>query len=138
MGGLKDKIRTTWGTMLVGTVAIAGFPPLAGFFSKDEILWKAFASERGHWLLWLVGAVAAGMTSFYMFRMMFLTFYGKSRMTHEVEHHVHESPASMTVVLQVLAVGRWWRVGGNPHVIGHWCMWAMRLSISWSRCLSTR
>ncbi len=120
MGSLKDKIKTTWWTMLVGTVAIAGFPPLAGFFSKDEILWKAFASERGHWLLWLVGAVAAGMTSFYMFRMMFLTFYGKSRMTHEVEHHVHESPASMTLPLQVLAVGSvvaGWL--GIPHVIGH-------------------
>ena len=120
MGSLKDKIKTTWWTMLVGTVAIAGFPPLAGFFSKDEILWKAFASERGHWLLWVVGAVAAGMTSFYMFRMMFLTFYGKSRMTHEVEHHVHESPASMTVPLQVLAVGSvvaGWL--GIPHVIGH-------------------
>jgi NADH-quinone oxidoreductase subunit L len=120
MGSLKDKIKTTWWTMLVGTVAIAGFPPLAGFFSKDEILWKAFASDRGHWLLWLVGAVAAGMTSFYMFRMMFLTFYGKSRMTHEVEHHVHESPPSMTVVLQVLAVGSvvaGWL--GIPHVIGH-------------------
>lgn len=120
MGSLKDKIKTTWWTMLVGTVAIAGFPPLAGFFSKDEILWKAFASDRGHWLLWLVGAVAAGMTSFYMFRMMFLTFYGKSRMTHEVEHHVHESPASMTLPLQVLAVGSvvaGWL--GIPHVIGH-------------------
>jgi len=120
MGSLKDKIKTTWWTMLVGTVAIAGFPPLAGFFSKDEILWKAFASERGHWLLWLVGAVAAGMTSFYMFRMMFLTFYGKSRMTHEVEHHVHESPTSMTLPLQVLAVGSvvaGWL--GIPHVIGH-------------------
>jgi NADH-quinone oxidoreductase subunit L len=120
MGSLKDKIKTTWWTMLVGTVAIAGFPPLAGFFSKDEILWKAFASERGHWLLWVVGAVAAGMTSFYMFRMIFLTFYGKSRMTHEVEHHVHESPASMTGVLQVLAVGSvvaGWL--GIPHVIGH-------------------
>ncbi len=120
MGSLKDKIKTTWWTMLVGTVAIAGFPPLAGFFSKDEILWKAFASERGHWLLWVVGAVAAGMTSFYMFRMLFLTFYGKSRMTHEVEHHVHESPASMTVPLQVLAVGSvvaGWL--GIPHVIGH-------------------
>jgi len=120
MGSLRDKIKTTWWTMLVGTVAIAGFPPLAGFFSKDEILWKAFASERGHWLLWVVGAVAAGMTSFYMFRMMFLTFYGKSRMTHEVEHHVHESPASMTVPLQVLAVGSvvaGWL--GIPHVIGH-------------------
>src|SRR4026209_2921576 len=120
MGSLKNKIKTTWWTMLVGTVAIAGFPPLAGFFSKDEILWKAFASERGHWLLWLVGAVATGVTSFYMFRMMFLTFYGKSRMTHEVEHHVHESPASMTLPLQVLAVGSvvaGWL--GIPHVIGH-------------------
>ena len=120
MGGLKNKIKTTWWTMLVGTVAIAGFPPLAGFFSKDEILWRAFASERGHLLLWLVGAVAAGMTSFYMFRMMLLTFYGKSRMTHEVEHHVHESPASMTLPLQVLAVGSvvaGWL--GIPHVIGH-------------------
>ena len=120
MGGLKDKIRTTWWTMLAGTIAIAGFPPLAGFFSKDEILWKAFASDRGHPLLWLVGAVAAGMTSFYMFRMIFLTFYGKSRMSHEVEHHVHESPASMTVPLQVLAVGSvvaGWI--GIPHVMGH-------------------
>src|SRR5262245_17557900 len=120
MGGLKDKIRTTWWTMLAGTIAIAGFPPLAGFFSKDEILWKAFASDRGHPLLWLVGAVAAGMTSFYMFRMRFLTFYGKSRMSHEVEHHVHESPASMTVPLQVLAVGSvvaGWI--GIPHVMGH-------------------
>ena len=121
MGGLKDKIRTTWWTMLVGTVAIAGFPPLAGFFSKDEILWKAFSSERGHWLLWLVGTVAAGMTAFYMFRMLYLTFYGKSRLSPEVEHHVHESPASMTVPLRVLAMGSvvagW---VGIPHVIGQY------------------
>jgi NADH-quinone oxidoreductase subunit L len=125
MGGLKAKIGTTWWTMMVGTVAIAGFPPLAGFFSKDEILWKAFSSERGHWALWLVGAVAAGMTSFYMFRMMFLTFYGKSRMLPEVEQHVHESPQSMTVPLMVLAAGSvvagW---VGIPEVmgqyLGHW------------------
>jgi NADH-quinone oxidoreductase subunit L len=121
MGGLKDKIRTTWWTMMAGTIAIAGFPPLAGFFSKDEILWKAFSSERGHWLLWLVGAVAAGMTSFYMFRMIFLTFYGESRMSHEVEHHVHESPGSMTVPLRILAVGSvvagW---VGVPHVLGQY------------------
>ena len=109
MGGLKDKIGTTWGTMLVGTVAIAGFPPLAGFFSKDEILWQAYASERGHWLLWLVGAVAAGMTAFYMFRMLFLTFYGKSRMSQEVEQHVHESPGSMTVTVGGVGGG----VGGS-------------------------
>ncbi|MFN8008685.1 MAG: NADH-quinone oxidoreductase subunit L [Terriglobia bacterium] len=118
MGGLKDKIRTTWWTMLVGTIAIAGFPPLAGFFSKDEILWRTFAT--GHWGLWLVAAVAAGMTSFYMFRMLLLTFYGKSRMSHEVEHHVHESPFSMTGPLQVLAIGSivagW---VGIPQIIGH-------------------
>jgi NADH-quinone oxidoreductase subunit L len=103
MGGLKDKIPTTWWTMLVGTVAIAGFPPLAGFFSKDEILWRTFSS--GHRLLWLVGVVSAGMTSFYMFRMLILTFYGKPRMSPEVEHHVHESPGSMTGPLQILAIG---------------------------------
>jgi NADH-quinone oxidoreductase subunit L len=119
MGGLRGKIRTTWWTMGVGTVAIAGFPPLAGFFSKDEILWQAWAS--GHRVLWVVGAVAAGMTSFYMFRMLFLTFYGQSRMSAEVEHHVHESPGSMTVPLMVLAVGSvvagW---VGIPQVLGQY------------------
>ncbi|PYV39369.1 MAG: NADH-quinone oxidoreductase subunit L [Acidobacteria bacterium] len=119
MGGLKDKIRTTWWTMMAGTVAIAGFPPLAGFFSKDEILWQAYS--RGHGLLWLIGAVAAGMTSFYMFRMMFLTFHGQSRVAAEVEHHVHESPRSMTVPLMVLAAGSvaagW---VGIPHIIGQY------------------
>ena len=119
MGGLKDKIRTTWWTMLVGTVAIAGFPPLAGFFSKDEILWRTFSS--GHRLLWLVGVLAAGMTSFYMFRMLILTFYGKPRMSAEVEHHVHESPGSMTGPLQILAIGSivaGWL--GIPPLIGHY------------------
>jgi NADH-quinone oxidoreductase subunit L len=119
MGGLKGNTGTTWGTMLVGTVAIAGFPPLAGFFSKDEILWEAWRS--GHGVLWLVGAVAAGMTSFYMFRMMFLTFYGESRLSAEVEEHVHESPGSMTGVLMVLAVGSvvagW---VGIPRVVGQY------------------
>ncbi len=105
--------------MLVGTVAIAGFPPLAGFFSKDEILWRTFSS--GHRLLWLVAAVSAGMTSFYMFRMLILTFYGKPRMSPEVEHHVHESPGSMTGPLQILAIGSivaGWL--GIPPLIGHY------------------
>jgi NADH-quinone oxidoreductase subunit L len=119
MGGLKGKIPRTWWTMLVGTVAIAGFPPLAGFFSKDEILWRAWAS--GHGVVWGVGALAAGMTSFYMFRMLYLTFYGESRMSAEVAHHVHESPGSMTGVLVVLAVGSvvagW---VGIPHVLGQY------------------
>jgi len=121
MGGLKGKIPKTWLTMLVGTVAIAGFPPLAGFFSKDEILWQAFSSPRGHWVLWLMGAVAAGMTSFYMFRMMFLTFWGKPRMSPEVEHHIHESPGSMTLPLMILAAGSvvvGWL--GIPHVMGQY------------------
>ena len=119
MGGLKDRIRRTWWTMLIGTIAIAGFPPLAGFFSKDEILWQTYS--RGHVLLWLVGAVAAGMTSFYMFRMMFLTFYGESRVAPEVAPQVHESPPSMTVPLMVLAIGSvlagW---VGIPHLMGQY------------------
>ncbi len=92
-------------TFAVATAAIAGIPPLAGFFSKDEILWFAFASSRGGSpLLWAVMAVTAFLTAFYMFRLLWLTFLGKSRMTREVEHHVHESPLSMTGVLAVLAV----------------------------------
>jgi len=107
MGALWSKIPTTARTMFVGTLAIAGIPPLAGFFSKDEILWRAFSSPLGrdtHGLLWLVGAITAGMTAFYMFRLMNMTFFGKSRVEHQVEHHIHESPRSMTGVLVVLAV----------------------------------
>ncbi|MEO8312886.1 MAG: NADH-quinone oxidoreductase subunit L [Caldimonas sp.] len=105
MGGLAKKIPVTFWTFAIATAAIAGIPPLAGFFSKDEILWFAFASERGGspWL-WLVAAATALMTAFYMFRLLWLTFLGTSRMTPEVEHHVHESPRSMTGVLAVLAL----------------------------------
>jgi NADH-quinone oxidoreductase subunit L len=105
MGGLARRIPVTFVTFTVATAAIAGIPPLAGFFSKDEILWFAFASSRGGSpLLWSVVAVTAFLTAFYMFRLLWLTFLGKSRMTREVEHHVHESPLSMTGVLAVLAV----------------------------------
>jgi NADH-quinone oxidoreductase subunit L len=103
MGALKNKIPTTWWTMMAGTLAITGFFPFAGFFSKDEILWQTLI--RGHWLLWVIGMIAATMTSFYMFRMMFLTFYGKSRRANEAGHQVHESPSCMTVPLQILAIG---------------------------------
>src|SRR5881296_4263364 len=105
MGALKDKIKTTHWTMFVGALAIAGTPGLAGFFSKDEILWKAFSSNQGHVLLWLIGAAVAGMTAFYMFRLIFMTFYGQSRVDHHIESHIHESPRSMTVPLIVLAIG---------------------------------
>ena len=105
MGGLARKIPITFVTFAVATAAIAGIPPLAGFFSKDEILWFAFASSRGgSILLWGAAAGTALLTAFYMFRLLWLTFFGASRMTPEVEHHVHESPPSMTGVLIVLAV----------------------------------
>ena len=104
MGGLARRIPLTFWTFAIATAAIAGIPPLAGFFSKDEILWYAFASSRGGSpLLWLVAAATALMTAFYMFRLLWLTFLGRSRMTPEVEHHVHESPLAMTGVLVLLA-----------------------------------
>jgi NADH-quinone oxidoreductase subunit L len=104
MGNLRKKIPTTYLTMLIGTLAIAGIPGLAGFFSKDEILWQAWSAHNGEFrILWYVAFATALMTSFYMFRLIFLTFFGSSRMSHEVEHHVHESPKSMTVPLVVLA-----------------------------------
>ena len=105
MGGLARRIPVTFATFAVATAAIAGIPPLAGFFSKDEILWFAFASSRGGSpLLFAVAATTALLTAFYMFRLLWLTFFGRSRMTPETEHHVHESPASMTGVLIVLAI----------------------------------
>jgi NADH-quinone oxidoreductase subunit L len=104
MGGLARKIPVTFVTFAIATAAIAGFPPLAGFFSKDEILWFAFASRSGgNALLFGVAAVTALLTAFYMFRLLWLTFLGTSRMDAETEHHVHESPFSMTSVLMVLA-----------------------------------
>ena len=105
MGGLARKIPVTFVTFAVATAAIAGLPPLSGFFSKDEILWFAFASGRGGSpILYLTAAGTALLTSFYMFRLLWLTFFGASRMPPETERHVHESPLSMTAVLVVLAV----------------------------------
>ena len=105
MGALWSKIPITAKTMLAGTLAIAGAPLLSGFFSKDEILWQSFARPYGSALLWGVGVLTAGMTAFYMFRLFFMTFLGKSRVPHDVEHHLHESPPSMTYPLIALAVG---------------------------------
>lgn len=103
MGGLKKHLPITYGTLLVATLALSGIPPFAGFFSKDEILWEAWSSPHGSKFLWLLGAIAALMTAFYSFRLMFLTFYGESRMSEEVKHHLHESPPVMTTPLQILA-----------------------------------
>ena len=105
MGGLKKYLPVTCLTMWVGALAIAGVPGLAGFFSKDEILWRAFGSpDRGHFI-WFVGVVVAGMTAFYMFRLMYLTFHGEERFSSETAHHPHESPSSMTAPLIILALG---------------------------------
>ena len=105
MGGLRKRIPLTFWTFAIATAAIAGIPPLAGFFSKDEILWYAMASTRGgSFLLLGVAALTALMTAFYMFRLLWLTFLGASRMEPKVEAHVHESPLSMTGVLVLLAL----------------------------------
>ena len=105
MGGLRKYLPITCLTMWAGTLAIAGVPGLAGFFSKDEILWRAFSNPEGHAIIWLVGVLVAGLTAFYMFRLMFLTFYGKERVDPHVAKHLHESPRVMTIPLIVLAIG---------------------------------
>ena len=93
MGALKSKIPITCWTMVIAAAAICGLPPFAGFFSKDEILWQSFAGPYGHnKLLWTIGWVTAGLTAFYMARLIFMTFWGESHVPHEVEHHLHESP----------------------------------------------
>jgi NADH-quinone oxidoreductase subunit L len=100
MGGLKKKLPITYLTFLIGTLAISGIPPLAGFFSKDQILSEAFAHNK---ILFALGLLVSLMTAFYMFRLFFLTFHGSFRGTHDQEHHLHESPLNMTLPLIVLA-----------------------------------
>lgn len=124
MGGLRKRLPVTYWTFLIGTIAIAGFPPFSGFFSKDEILWQAFST--GHWPLWLMGFIAAGLTSFYMFRLLFMTFHGRYKGNKGEEEHFRENPLVMTLPLMVLAllaaVAGFW---GIPHFldfahVGNW------------------
>jgi NADH-quinone oxidoreductase subunit L len=120
MGALWSKIPITARTFVIAAIAISGIPPLAGFVSKDAILGAAFDARP---LLWVVGFITAGMTAFYMFRLVNMTFFGESRVSHDAEHHLHESPSSMTVPLMILAVlsvvGGWigWpeSLGGSDH-----------------------
>lgn len=116
MGGLKKHLPITYRVFLVGAMALAGVPLLSGFFSKDEILWKTFSSPLGGFVFWLIGAAVAGLTAFYIFRLIYLTFFGTSRAPKDVAEHVHESPRIMTVPLIVLAglsvAGGWI---GIPH-----------------------
>ncbi len=118
MGGLRKKIPITYWTTLIACLAIAGVPGLSGFFSKDEILWMAFSRYHSFWF-WALGALTAGLTAFYMFRMFFNTFHGECRASEEVKHHIHESPKVMTIPLMILAVLS--IVGGYvgvPHLLG--------------------
>jgi NADH-quinone oxidoreductase subunit L len=122
MGGLKKDLPVTYWTFLIGTLAIAGIPPLAGFFSKDEILWRTFA--HGSTILWVIGIVTAFLTATYMFRLLYLAFFGERRAAPSTEHpapstshaapstehgarhgHLHDAPPAMAMVLIVLAVG---------------------------------
>ncbi len=105
MGGLKKYMPVTYWTFLIASLSIAGIPGLAGFFSKDEILWLAYNGGSVGKIVWAMGTAVAAITAFYSFRIIFLTFHGKFRGTHEQEHHLHESPKSMTIPLMILAVG---------------------------------
>ena len=118
MGGLRTHMPITFWTFFVGTLAIAGIPGLAGFFSKDEILAQAFGSPYGSPWLWVLGITSAALTSFYMFRLLFLTFFGECRADEHTQHHLHESPASMTIPLIVLAVLS--VIGGYVGLPEHW------------------
>jgi len=123
MGGLNSLLPITSKTFLLAAIAIAGIPPFSGFFSKDEILWAAFA--HGEWILWFVGLVGAGLTAFYMFRLYTLTFAGEPRWPEN--KHPHESPPVMTIPLTILAflsvvgglVGIPASLGGS-NTIEHW------------------
>jgi NADH-quinone oxidoreductase subunit L len=120
MGGLRKKLPVTFITMLIGTIAISGLPPFSGFFSKDEILAHVYEHNQ---IMWGIAVFTAFLTAFYMFRMIFLTFYGTYRGTHHAEEKIHESPASMTFPLIVLAIlSAIGGIIGIPEVLGghHW------------------
>ncbi len=126
MGGLKAKMPLTFFTFFISVLAIAGFPPFAGFFSKDEILWLAYTNPHVSKFVWLLALVGAGLTAFYMFRQLFMVFFGECRADHHTQEHLHESPSVMTYPLVVLALGALFAgFIGLPGVLGgsqfaHW------------------
>ncbi len=124
MGGLKPKMPVTYWTMLIAALAIAGIPPLSGFFSKDEILLGAYSS--GHPVIYALGLATSLLTAFYMFRLFFKTFHGERKMSQERWEHAHESPRSMTAPLVLLAIGAAFAgVVGIPEFLGaHGASWA--------------
>ncbi|MDH4099757.1 MAG: NADH-quinone oxidoreductase subunit L [Nitrospirota bacterium] len=119
MGGIRKDIPVTYWTMVIGSLALAGIPPFAGFFSKDEILWLAFTAPGPGKFLWFLGAVGALLTAFYSFRLIFVTFHGKKRLDHHAEEHLHESPwviLGPLCFLATLAIVAGFV--GVPHVLG--------------------
>jgi len=105
MGGLKKYMPVTYWTFLIASLSISGIPGLAGFFSKDEILYRTFLGGGTGRMLWLLGTIAAFMTAFYSFRLIYVAFHGEFRGTEEQRHHLHESPPVMTIPLMLLAIG---------------------------------
>lgn len=103
MGGLAKKIPFTFATFLLASLALCGVPPFAGFFSKDEILWNAWSAPNGSPVMWAIGSITAGLTAFYMFRAIFMTFFGESNVPEHASHGIHEPPPSMSIVLGILA-----------------------------------
>jgi NADH-quinone oxidoreductase subunit L len=131
MGGLKKYMPITFITFLVSTIAIAGIPGFSGFFSKDEILWQAFSNPYHGGLnivVWGIGCIAACFTAFYMFRLVFMTFYGDCRINPKVKDHLHESPLVITIPLMVLGflavvggyIGMPKLLGMLPNYFEHW------------------
>jgi NADH-quinone oxidoreductase subunit L len=131
MGGLRKVMPVTFLTFFVSTLAIAGLPPFSGFFSKDEILWQAFANPYHGGLnivIWAIGAIAACFTAFYMFRLVYMTFFGECRINPKVKDHLHESPAVITIPLMVLGtlatiggfIGMPKLLGMLPNYFEHW------------------
>ncbi|KAF0246060.1 MAG: NADH-quinone oxidoreductase subunit [Planctomycetota bacterium] len=141
MGGLKDRLPATFATMLIGTVAIAGIPPFAGFFSKDEILWRAWEGyltgrNIGHGLiLGLLGSFASALTAFYMFRLLTLAFLGAPRGSAEAHSHAHESPWTMTLPLTILAIcsvaAGFLNVPHALHGSAHFSAWLQPVVAAW-------
>ncbi|HCC69126.1 MAG TPA: NADH-quinone oxidoreductase subunit L [Nitrospiraceae bacterium] len=105
MGGLKKRMPVTYWTFLIAALSMAGIPGLAGFFSKDKILWLAYNAGTIGKIVWVMGTAVAVLTAFYIFRIIFLVFHGRFRGGHEQEHHLHESPRVMTIPLIILAIG---------------------------------
>ena len=118
MGGLRRRMPITFATFTIAALAITGIPGFAGFFSKDDILWNAYAGRFGAPWLWTLGCLGAGLTAFYIARLVFLTFFGACRASEEIAHHVHESPRSMT--LPLLALAFLCVVGGYVGMPEHW------------------